>query len=208
MVSLPVCCRWGTCADGFGDRIRDRKLLTAALDLTPPFLRNKESDQGPLSSSIFPLLLTNPSNSGTVVDYRNWQIPLGRRFRSLKLFFVLRSYGISGFQSHLRSLIALSTHLTTLISSSPLFTLFVPRRWSLVVFRLVAPGGTEEDSLNREFFRRVGERRDIHLTPTIVGGVYCTRLVVGSPFTKVEHVERAWEVVQEVAAEARAAVAV
>lgn len=61
--------------------------------------------------------------------------------------------------------------------------------------------------MNREFFRRVGERRDIHLTPTVVGGVYCTRLVVGSPFTREEHVRRAWEVVQEVAEEARKAIA-
>lgn len=60
--------------------VRDRKLLTEALDITPAYLRNANSD------------------SGAVVDYRNWQLPLGRRFRSLKIYFVLRSYGVEGFQ--------------------------------------------------------------------------------------------------------------
>lgn len=70
--------------------IRDRNLLTDALDVTPEFLRTKEGD------------------AGTVIDYRNWQLALGRRFRALKLWFVFRSYGIEGFQAHIRKVKSLS----------------------------------------------------------------------------------------------------
>ncbi|KAK4701034.1 hypothetical protein P7C70_g5203, partial [Phenoliferia sp. Uapishka_3] len=179
LVTFDASCLW----------IRDRTLLTEALDVTPPFLRNKHSD------------------SGAVVDFRNWQLALGRRFRSLKLMFVLRSHGVNGFQSHLRKLNSHAAHFSSLVLSSPNeFELFVPRRFSLVVFRLRGVSDADSDRLNREFFARTSERKDIHLTPTIVGGKYCTRLAVGSPFTKVEHIEKAWELIQELAADARRAV--
>ncbi|KAL8290024.1 hypothetical protein RQP46_002963 [Phenoliferia psychrophenolica] len=179
LVTFDASCLW----------IRDRKLLTEALDVTPPFLRNKQSDLG------------------TVVDYRNWQTALGRRFRSLKLMFVLRSYGVSGFQTHLRKLVDLADHFEKLVKASDDFELFVPRSFSLVVFRLRGSATVDAEALNKDFFARTAERKDIHLTPTVVGGSYCTRLAVGSPFTKVEHVEAAWGLIQALAVEARQAVA-
>lgn len=98
-------------------------------------------------------------------DYRNWQMPLGRRFRSLKLYFVLRSYGVSGFQAHLRKLVDLTKHFEELVTKSPTYELFVPRRFSLVCVRLV--GATEDaekdvdaDKLNKEFHRLSAERKD------------------------------------------------
>ncbi|KAI5475280.1 glycoside hydrolase family 13 protein [Pseudohyphozyma bogoriensis] len=142
---------------------------------------------------------------GTVVDYRNWQMPLGRRFRSLKIYFVLRSYGVTGFQTHLRTLINKTIHFEKLVlSASDKYELFVPRRLSLVVFRLKGDGdAVKEDALNRDFFTRVAERKDIHLTPTVVGGMHCTRVTVGSQLTKESHLDAAWEAIQEVAEEAR-----
>ncbi|ORY75336.1 aromatic-L-amino-acid decarboxylase [Leucosporidium creatinivorum] len=183
LVTFDASCLW----------VRDRKLLTEALDITPPFLRNKHTD------------------TGLVVDYRNWQISLGRRFRSLKLYFVLRSYGISGFQAHLRNLISRAARLESLVLSSPNeFELFVPRRFSLVVLRLKASSpknGEVEDKdaneLNKKFFALTAERKDIHLTPTTVGGKYCTRIAIGSPFTKDEHIKKVWKVINELAEEAK-----
>ena len=64
--------------------VKNRNYLVNALSLTPPYLQNSASE------------------SGSVVDYRNWQLPLGRRFRSLKLWFVLRSYGVQGIREHIR----------------------------------------------------------------------------------------------------------
>ena len=83
--------------------VRDRDLLTSALDVTPAYLRNKHSDAGGCdpfyfygchSTALYP--------PGTVIDYRNWHLGLGRRFRSLKLWFVLRSFGAEGFRKYIR----------------------------------------------------------------------------------------------------------
>lgn len=175
LVTFDASCLW----------IRDRKLLTEALDITPPFLRNKHSDEG------------------TVVDFRNWQMPLGRRFRSLKLFFVLRSYGVSGFQKHLRRQINLAAYFEKLVLANPRFELFVPRRLALVVFRIKANTVELADRVNREFFVSVAERRDIFLTPTTVGGLYCTRVAIGTTLLTEAYLDKAWKIINELAEEAR-----
>ena len=120
--------------------------------------------------------------------------------------FVLRSYGVSGFQAHLRKLVDLAAYFEKLVLETEGFELFVPRSFALVVFRLRAPAGGDAEALNRDFFARTAERKDIHLTPTTVGGRYCTRLAVGSPFTKIEHIESAWELIKALAIESRQAV--
>ncbi|SCV67024.1 BQ2448_5670 [Microbotryum intermedium] len=169
--------------------IRDRRLLTEALDITPPFLRNAESD------------------SGLVVDYRNWQIALGRRFRSLKVWFVLRSYGQKMFQEHLRKGIALAQRLENLVleQGGNSFELFVPRRFALVVIRVLEPNGGDEEALNKAFFARIAKRKDIHLTPTIVGGKSCTRVAIGGTQSKEQHIDHLWNVIREVSNETRQA---
>lgn len=82
--------------------MRDRVLLTDALDITPEFLKSKQSEEGEITISITMLNLLDCGILGTVIDYRNWQLPLGRRFRSLKVWFVLRSFGVKGFRKHIR----------------------------------------------------------------------------------------------------------
>lgn len=126
---------------------------------------------------------------------------------------MLRSYGTSGFQAHLRELNDHAAHLEQLVLASSAHELFVPRRFSLVVLRLKnASAGDDEkdpdaDKLNREFHRLSTERRDIMLTPTTVGGRYCTRVAIGSPFTKKEHVDKLWKIMGELEQEARRNVA-
>jgi aromatic-L-amino-acid decarboxylase len=85
----------------FVQRVRDRQSLIDALSVTPEFLRNKASE------------------SGQVIDYRDWGIPLGRRFRALKVWFVLRTYGIKGLQQHIRRVsLSLSESLSLSVSFS------------------------------------------------------------------------------------------
>ena len=97
--------------------VQKRKDLTDALSITPSYLRNQFSD------------------SGLVTDYRDWQIPLGRRFRSLKIWFVLRTYGVEGLRAHVRNGIRLGDAFADLIRSrSDLFTLTAPPRFALTVF--------------------------------------------------------------------------
>ena len=139
----------------------------------------------------------------TVVDYRNWQISLGRKFRSLKIYFVLRSYGVRGFQEHLRRTIALTEHFEHNLLEDKRFVLFTPRSWSLSVFRL-APASlqndpTQLDELNRKYHAALSTRNDIQVTQTIVGGTFCIRVAVGGIWTRSQHIDQAVKVLTSVA---------
>ncbi|GAA5837794.1 hypothetical protein JCM9279_006861 [Rhodotorula babjevae] len=166
--------------------IRDRALLTSALDVTPPFLR------------------TAQASAGLVTDYRNMSISLGRRFRSLKIWFALRSYGVTGFQKHLRQLISRAEVFERALLDAdkgvPGVVLFTPRRFSLVVFRVISldlKDGTpdaaaarleHENALNASVIRHANEDSSLMLTPTTVGGKNCVRIAIGSPNTEDRHV--------------------
>ena len=102
--------------------IRHRRELTDALSITPSYLRNDFSDKG------------------LVTDYRDWQIPLGRRFRSLKIWFVLRTYGINGLKAHIRNHIRLGEMFHGLVKSRPdLFRVLTPPAFALTVLTVVPP---------------------------------------------------------------------
>ncbi|OJT02117.1 Tyrosine decarboxylase 1 [Trametes pubescens] len=169
--------------------VRNRRDLTDALDVTPEFLRTKQHD------------------SGLVIDYRNWHLGLGRRFRSLKVWFVLRRYGVEGFRTHIREGIALNEYLVSLIRASPSFELVTTPSLALSVFRLVLPASpalasgedalTAHNELNRAFHRRVeGASDKIFLTQTVLNGTFCIRFAVGAQRTRREHIDQAWEVIR------------
>ncbi|KAG6813747.1 hypothetical protein H0H92_007699 [Tricholoma furcatifolium] len=164
--------------------VRDRKHLTEALDVTPPFLRTKQGD------------------SGTVIDYRNWHLGLGRRFRSLKLWFVLRSYGAEGFRNFIRKTISLNQVFVDFVANSDNLSLVTPPSLALTVFRLDPKARSPDQTalsldtlndLNKAFFGRLSARRDIYLTQTVLNGVSCIRLAVGSLRTEKAHMEQACE---------------
>ncbi|KAL1939395.1 hypothetical protein VTO73DRAFT_9951 [Trametes versicolor] len=169
--------------------VRNRLDLTDALDVTPEFLRTKQHD------------------AGLVIDYRNWHLGLGRRFRSLKVWFVLRRYGVEGFRNHIREGIALNEYLASFIRASPFrFELVTTPSLALSVFRLVIPQSVSlaanEDSLaahnelNRAFHRRIeGASDKIFLTQTVLNGTFCIRFAVGAQRTRREHIDAAWEVI-------------
>jgi len=166
--------------------VRDRKNLTEAMDVTPAFLRSKEGD------------------AGLVIDYRNWGISLGRRFRSLKVWFVLRSYGVEGFQKHLNAGIGHAHRLAAIIRASSTFELVTTPRLSLVVLRL-RPKDSEMDDeefnlLNQRLHARLTLRPDVFLTQTVLHGiereVYCIRFAMGGPNTSWGDVETVWGVVE------------
>ncbi|KZT04883.1 uncharacterized protein LAESUDRAFT_760636 [Laetiporus sulphureus 93-53] len=167
--------------------VRSRKDFTDALDVTPEFLRTKEGD------------------AGTVIDYRNWHLGLGRRFRSLKIWFVLRSYGVQGFQEYIRRCIKLNEYFVSLLQRSSDFSLVTPPSLALSVFRLTPPGLKSLDvsalnDLNRSFYARVSVRPDILVTKTMLNDTFCVRFAVGAARTRKEHVDKAWELFQEEAA--------
>ncbi len=160
------------------------------------------SDRGPLldALAILPDYLRNPaSESGAVIDYRDWQVPLGRRFRALKLWFVLRHYGASGLRAHIRDHVAAAQAFAGWVDGHPDFELAAPAPLSLVCFR-----HTGGDEVNRAIVERANASGHLYMTHTVLDGRYTLRLAVGSARTELSHVEAAWERIVATAEEIRA----
>jgi len=156
--------------------VADKAALIQSLSVLPEYLRNQASE------------------SGAVIDYRDWQVPLGRRFRALKLWFVIRHYGIEGLQYHVRRHVELAQEFVRWIQASPDFDLIVPAPLNLVCF--AHRGG---DELNRRLLERLNHSGKLYLTHTVLNGRFTLRFCVGQSQTEAQHVRRAWELIQETA---------
>jgi aromatic-L-amino-acid decarboxylase len=157
--------------------VADRATLISALSILPEYLRNKATE------------------SGAVTDYRDWQVPLGRRFRALKLWMVIRHYGVEGLCHQVRQHVALAQEFAGWVRQDPRFELVVPPPLNLVVFRLRAP-----DEANQELMERLNAAGGIYLTHTKLSGRLCLRMSIGQTHTGRRHVERAWDLIREEAA--------
>jgi len=137
-----------------------------------------------------------------VRNYRDWGIQLGRRFRALKLWFVIRSYGVEGLQAVVREHLRLATLVKGWVEGDGRFELLAPVDLALVCFRL--NDGRDEsglDELNRRLLERINASGRVFLTHTTLRGKYTLRLVVGQRTTEESHVRQAWDVVTAAARE-------
>lgn len=137
-----------------------------------------------------------------VNNYRDWGIQLGRRFRALKLWFVIRYYGIEGLQAIIRKHIELAGKFKEWLMADPRFEILAPTHFSLVCFRL--NDGRDEatlNELNRALHERINQSGQIFLTHTSLNSKYTIRLVVGSRTTEEKHVRQAWEIIGQAADE-------
>jgi aromatic-L-amino-acid decarboxylase len=127
-------------------------------------------------------------------------VQLGRRFRALKLWFVIRSYGVEGLRAVIRKHIALGKRFAEWVEAAPDFDLLAPVPLGLVAFRHRPAGWAADDprleAHNRELLARVNSSGRVFLTHTRLGGQYAIRLAVGQRCTELEHVEEAWGVIQ------------
>ena len=155
----------------------DRKHLIQTLSVLPEYLRNKATE------------------SGAVIDYRDWHVQLGRRFRSLKLWFVIRHYGIEGLQHHIREHVRLAQMFAGWVRDDARFELAAPADLNLVCFRL-----RSGDPANQNLMDRLNASGDLYLTHTKLNGKVTLRLCVGQTNTQARHVKRAWERIQQEAA--------
>lgn len=136
-----------------------------------------------------------------VRNYRDWGIQLGRRFRALKLWFVLRSYGLKGLQAILREHIRLAQLFKGWVEADQRFELMAPVPLSLVCFRLNdGRPEAELNELNRTLLDRVNATGRVFLTHTSLRDRYVLRLAIGQRTTQERHVRQAWEIIQEEAA--------
>jgi aromatic-L-amino-acid decarboxylase len=161
--------------------VRDRNALLQTFQTNPEYLRTAQDAE--------------------VANFRDWGIQLGRRFRALKLWFVIRSYGVEGLRAMVRKHVALARELADEIEKAPEFELVAPVPFGLVCFRYrpseLDSGGPAVDELNRELLHRVNATRRVHLTHTELGGRYVIRMAIGQRQTERAQVAGAWQLIKE-----------
>jgi len=164
--------------------VRDRDWFVQALTVNQAVYGNKASE------------------GGLVTDYREWQIPLGRRFRSLKIWFVLRSYGVAGLQEYISRTIAQGEDFAAMLRTRPdLFEIVTGPSFALTVFRLVGGSDEEKNRLTKELYDRVNASGKMWTTSTMLEGRFCIRMVTSVRTTMKEHVDSAFKMLVEGAEE-------
>lgn len=142
------------------------------------------------------------------MDYKDWQITLSRRFRSIKLWVVIRSYGVGKLRNLIRSHVKMGADFQGLIKTDKRFQVVVPRNFSTVCFRVLplevngnrrGDMSSEEmgNRVNAELLESINESGKIFMTHAVIGGVYVMRIAIGGSLTRTRHINLAWEVVQE-----------
>ena len=137
-----------------------------------------------------------------VKNYRDWGIQLGRRFRALKLWFVIRSYGVEGLQAFVREHLRLARLIKGWVAADRRFELMAPVPFGLVCFRLNDGRGEDAlNELNKRFLERINSSGRLFMTHTALKGKYTLRMVVGSRLTTEADVRAAWDVIRAAASD-------
>lgn len=154
--------------------VADRRPLIDAMRIVPPYLRNV------------------PSERGEVIDYRDWHVPLGRRFRALKLWFVIRHYGAEGLRDYIRSHVRLAAELSARVEAHPQLELIAP-----TVFGLVSFAHVDGDAATRRIVEAVNATRTAYVQPSTLNDRLFVRVSIGSTLTSDEHVAALWGTIDE-----------
>lgn len=150
--------------------VRSRKALIETLSILPEYLKNQATE------------------SGAVIDYRDWHIPLGRRFRALKLWFVIRHYGVEGLRHHVRRHVELAQRFASWVEDDDRFELVAPAPLNLVCFR-----DTRGDDATERLMHALNETGELYLTHTKLDGRYAIRMSIAQAETEERHVKAAWD---------------
>ena len=162
--------------------VRDAAAFVRTFEIVPEYLKTAEH--------------------GRVIDYRDWGIALGRRFRALKLWFVIRSYGVEGLRAMVRRHVGLAGELAEAIAEEEDFEVVVAPRLAMLCFRY-RPSGIDDpaalDDLNERLLHTLNDSGRLYLTQTRVAGAYVIRFCVGQTATERRHVDAAWSFIREAA---------
>ncbi|KAH8367088.1 hypothetical protein KR084_000502, partial [Drosophila pseudotakahashii] len=143
--------------------------------------------------NVEPLYLQH-ENSGVAVDFMHWQIPLSRRFRALKVWFVLRSFGIKGLQRHIREGVRLAQKFEALVLADHRFELPAKRHLGLVVFRIRG-----DNEITEKLLKRLNHRGNLHCIPSSLKGQYVIRFTITSTHTTLDDIVKDWMEIRQVA---------
>jgi len=160
--------------------VQDEALLVRTFEIMPEYLKTPEDQR--------------------VKNYRDWGIPLGRRFRALKLWFVLRSFGLEGLQEKIRHHISLAQDLKKEIEAHKDFELLAPVPLNTICFRFHPNYISDEkklDELNEKLLNQIQESGKLFLTHTKLNGKYTIRIVLGNTNLEKRHVKKSWQFIQE-----------
>ncbi|XP_038894117.1 tyrosine decarboxylase-like [Benincasa hispida] len=163
------CCLW----------LKDPSTLRNSLSVNPLYLRNKATDLG------------------EVVDYKDWQITLSKRFRAIKLWVVMKSYGVANLRNLLRSHVKMAKLFEELVGRDERFEVVVPRNFGLVCFRLSFNEVDKSNTMNLKLLEGINKSGRVYMTHAIVEDMYVIRFAVGGSMTEERHVIMAWKLVQE-----------
>ncbi|GJW76356.1 tyrosine decarboxylase 1-like protein [Tanacetum coccineum] len=178
LTSLDCCCLW----------VKDSNDLKNALSTDPELLKNKASE------------------SNQVVDYKDWQIALSRRFRAMKLWMVIRSYGVTGLREYIRKHVKMAKDFEAFLCTNSKFEIVVPTNFAMVCFRVspsalsaVANKTSDEkvNQLNKQLLESLNGTGRVFMTHTVIEGVYVIRVAIGATRTEDKHVSMLWDMVQE-----------
>lgn len=164
--------------------IRDKQALLKTFSITPEYLKTAEDKQ--------------------VNNYRDWGVPLGRRFRALKLWFVMRTYGVAGMQQKIRDHIAAGQWIKEEILENQEIELMAPAPFNLVCFRFHPAGINDEsalDLLNEKILNKINHSGKVFLTHTRLNGRFVIRFVAGQTHTTLETVKNGWKYIIDTAVE-------
>lgn len=172
LTTFTCCCLW----------IKHPDLLVESLSTSPEYLRNSATE------------------SNAVIDYKDWQLALSRRFTALKLWVVIRRHGLMDLMSHIRGDVTLAKRFESLVVKDRRFEIVVPRKFALVCFRLKPHSNAlscDVDELNKCLLAAVNKSGQAFMTHAVAGGIYFIRCCVGSTLTEEKHVDALWKLVQE-----------
>ncbi|CAL5409247.1 unnamed protein product [Camellia sinensis] len=179
------------------DGVEDPNALIKALSTNPECLRN------------------NATESNQVVDYKDWKIALSRRFRAMKLWLVLRSYGVANLRNLIRGHVNMAKRLEGLVAMDSRFEDVAPRNFGLVCFRILPSALTfsahnhnnkasksESDEshaneINSKLLESINASGRMYMSHGVFGGVYAIRFAVGGTLSNYQHVDLAWQVIQD-----------
>ncbi len=162
--------------------VKDPSLLVRTFEILPEYLKTRADSR--------------------VKNYRDWGIPLGRRFRALKLWFVIRNYGVKGLQEKIRRHIRLARELSKRMEAAERFEILAPVPLNLICFRYRPPGVKDKtalDRINAELLDRLNATGKLFMTHTRLNGVYTLRMMIGQTEVEERHVEQAWDLIRRTA---------
>ncbi len=169
--------------------VRDKETLIRTFEILPEYLKT--------------------ATRGAVNDYRDWGVPLGRRFRALKLWFVIRDFGVEGMRRRLREHIRMARDLHKEIAAADDFEVMAPAPFNALFFRWHPRGTDDRETLNRlnaTLLQKLNDSGRLYLTHTKIGDDYIIRLVIGQTYVRERHVRDAWRDIRQTAREMERAV--